>query len=190
VVRTSVQWETEVPDEERPRSPFGTDYQNGKSLRAADASWLRDGRHHRSSARITSTTRWRRNRLLPVDIVCVMRERTQIPRSIIERLSPIQTISASTGGPVNAAIRTSAGSSDATGVFRGFPSGVVPVGPDHRISLGALSWTSARNMWPRATRFDPAAGKHTGGGPPRETLGVLGRGRIGSRVADRPGLSA
>src|SRR5260370_28199537 len=45
-------------------------------------------------------------RLLPFDIVCVMRERTPLPRIVIERLPNLQLIAST--GPVNAAIDVAA----------------------------------------------------------------------------------
>src|SRR6516165_10078841 len=41
-------------------------------------------------------------RLLPFDVVCVMRERTPLPRSVIERLPRLKLIAST--GPRNAAI--------------------------------------------------------------------------------------
>src|SRR5436853_7816297 len=45
-------------------------------------------------------------RLLPFDVVCVMRERTPLPRSVIERLPQLRLIAST--GPRNAAIDISA----------------------------------------------------------------------------------
>jgi phosphoglycerate dehydrogenase-like enzyme len=45
-------------------------------------------------------------RLLPFDIVCVMRERTPLPRIVIERLPNLKLIAST--GPVNAAIDVAA----------------------------------------------------------------------------------
>src|SRR6266436_2725490 len=45
-------------------------------------------------------------RLLPFDVVCVMRERTPLPRSVIERLSRLKLIAST--GPHNAAINVEA----------------------------------------------------------------------------------
>src|SRR5258708_13552757 len=41
-------------------------------------------------------------RLLPFDVVCVMRERTPLPRALLERLPRLKLIAST--GPVNAAI--------------------------------------------------------------------------------------
>src|SRR5882762_8595029 len=77
------------------------DYQNA-ALESADWSMLRDRaditvfQDHVDDADAVVT------RLLPFDIVCVMRERTPLPRSIIERLPNLKLISST--GPVNASI--------------------------------------------------------------------------------------
>src|ERR1700682_3014272 len=45
-------------------------------------------------------------RLLPFDVICVMRERTPLPRTIIERLPHLKLIAST--GPVNASIDVAA----------------------------------------------------------------------------------
>ena len=81
------------------------DYQN-VAFESADWSMLRDRaditvfQDHVDDADGVVT------RLLPFDIVCVMRERTPLPRSIIERLPNLKLISST--GPVNAAIDVAA----------------------------------------------------------------------------------
>ena len=68
------------------------DYQNA-ALESADWSMLRDRaditvfQDHVDDADAVVT------RLLPFDIVCVMRERTPLPRRIIERLPNLKIIS-------------------------------------------------------------------------------------------------
>ena len=47
-------------------------------------------------------------RLLPFDVVCVMRERTPLPRSVIERLPQLKLIGST--GPRNASIDVEAAS--------------------------------------------------------------------------------
>src|SRR6202158_900002 len=57
-------------------------------------------------------------RLLPFDVVCVMRERTPLPRKVIERLPNLKLI-ASTGS-VNASIDVAAaGARGSTAVYTG-----------------------------------------------------------------------
>ncbi|HXY33006.1 MAG TPA: D-2-hydroxyacid dehydrogenase family protein [Planctomycetaceae bacterium] len=121
-------------------------------------------------------------RLLPFDVVCVMRERTPLSRAVIERLPRLKLI-ASTGAR-NASIDVDAAAE------RGIV--VMHTGYDSRAAI-ELTWAlilaSARHVvsenanlraggWQR-TLGDLVSGK---------TLGVLGLGRIGSEVA-RIGLA-
>src|SRR3982074_2170244 len=55
-------------------------------------------------------------RLLPFDVVCVMRERTPLPRNIIERLPNLKLI-ASTGSGNSSIDLTAAGDQGIAGVF-------------------------------------------------------------------------
>src|SRR5579864_3110674 len=83
------------------------DYQNA-ALESADWSMLRDRaditvfQDHVDDADANAVV----TRLLPFDIVCVMRERTPLPRSIIERLPNLKLISST--GSVNASIDVAA----------------------------------------------------------------------------------
>src|SRR6202166_5193858 len=81
------------------------DYQNA-AIESADWSVLRDRAditvyqdHLADSDAVIE-------RLLPFDVVCVMRERTPLPRSVIERLPNLKLIAS--GGPANAAIDVTA----------------------------------------------------------------------------------
>ena len=121
-------------------------------------------------------------RLLPFDVVCVMRERTSLPRSVIERLPRLKLI-ASTGSR-NAAIDVEAATE------RGIV--VAHTGYDARPTIEmtwALILASARqltleNAHVRAGGWQLAVGDGLHG----KTLGVLGLGNIGSEVA-RIGLA-
>src|SRR5499425_3113361 len=53
-------------------------------------------------------------RLRPFDVVCVMRERTPLPRSVIERLPNLKLIAST--GPVNASIDVAAASDNGIAV--------------------------------------------------------------------------
>src|ERR1700724_396928 len=81
------------------------DYQN-VALESADWSVLRDRadivvfQNHLSDPDAVI------ERLLPFDVVCIMRERTPLPRSIIERLPNLKLIAST--GPVNGSIDASA----------------------------------------------------------------------------------
>jgi phosphoglycerate dehydrogenase-like enzyme len=121
-------------------------------------------------------------RLLPFDVVCVMRERTPLPRSVIERLPQLKLI-ASTGSR-NASIDVAAATE------RGIV--VAHTGYDARSTIEmtwALILASARqvaleNAHVRAGGWQLTVGSNLHG----KTLGVLGLGNIGSEVA-RIGLA-
>jgi len=116
-------------------------------------------------------------RLLPFDIVCVMRERTPLPRSIIERLPNLKLISST--GPVNAAIDVAAAADHGVAVSHtGYRST-----PTIEFTW-ALILASARNIVAesnsvRSGGWQTSVGTDLHG----KTLGVLGLGRIGSAVA-------
>ncbi len=116
-------------------------------------------------------------RLLPFDVVCVMRERTPLPRNVIERLPNLKLI-ASTGSG-NASIDVAAAADHGIAmVHTGYRS-------DPTIELTwALILASARHIVAesnsvRSGGWQQMVGADLGG----KTLGVLGLGRIGSQVA-------
>jgi phosphoglycerate dehydrogenase-like enzyme len=116
-------------------------------------------------------------RLLPVDVVCIMRERTPLSRSIIERLPNLKLIAST--GPVNASIDVAAASDHGIAVVHtGYRS-------DPTIELTwALILASARNI---VTESDSVRGggwqRTLGTDLHGKTLSILGLGRIGSQVA-------
>jgi phosphoglycerate dehydrogenase-like enzyme len=116
-------------------------------------------------------------RLLPFDVVCVMRERTQLPRKVIEGLPNLKLI-ASTGSG-NASIDVAAaGDHGIAVVHTGYRS-------DPTIELTwALILASARHIVTesnsvRSGGWQQTVGADLGG----KTLGVLGLGNVGSQVA-------
>ncbi len=116
-------------------------------------------------------------RLLSFDIICVMRERTPLPRNVIERL-PNLKLSASTGRG-NASIDVAAaGDHGIAVVHTGYRS-------DPTIDLTwALILASARNIVAESNSLRSGGWQRTVGTELRgKTLGVLGLGRIGSEVA-------
>ena len=116
-------------------------------------------------------------RLLPFDIVCVMRERTPLPRNIIERLPNLKLI-ASTGF-ANASIDvTAAGDHGIAVVHTAYRS-------DPAIEFTwALILASARNIVTESNSVRSGGWQQTVGTDLRgKTLGVLGLGRVGSQVA-------
>jgi phosphoglycerate dehydrogenase-like enzyme len=121
-------------------------------------------------------------RLLPFEVVCVMRERTPLPRSVIERLPQLKLI-ASTGSR-NAAIDVEAAAE------RGIV--VAHTGYDARPTI-ELTWAlilaSARQVALENAHLRAGGWQLTvGDGLQGKTLGVLGLGNIGSEVA-RIGLA-
>jgi phosphoglycerate dehydrogenase-like enzyme len=121
-------------------------------------------------------------RLLPFDVVCVMRERTPLPRAVIERLPRLKLI-ASTGSR-NAAIDVDAASE------RGIV--VANTGYDGRSTVEmtwALILASARQISTETANLRAGGWQRTvGDGLRGKTLGVVGLGNIGSEVA-RIGLA-
>jgi phosphoglycerate dehydrogenase-like enzyme len=121
-------------------------------------------------------------RLLPFDVVCVMRERTPLPRSVIERLSRLKLIAST--GPRNAAIDVEAAAE------RGIV--VAHTGFDARSTVEmtwALILASARQVALENAHLRAGGWQLTMGDSLRgKTLGLLGLGNIGSEVA-RIGLA-
>jgi len=117
------------------------------------------------------------NRLLPFDVVCVMRERTPLPRSILERLPRLKLIVST--GPKNGSVDHKA--AEERGILI----------KDTRGSLTApieLTWAliqaSMRHVAAEAANLRAGSWQHTVGEELKgQTLGVLGLGRIGSRIA-------
>jgi phosphoglycerate dehydrogenase-like enzyme len=116
-------------------------------------------------------------RLAPFDVVCVMRERTPLTRDVIERLPQLKMIAST--GPFNAAIDVEAAKE--RGIYVSGTGGYV----ESTIELTwALILTTARRIVDEARSvrdggWQTSVGLQLGG----SVLGVLGLGRIGSRVA-------
>ena len=152
------------------------DYQN-VALESADWSVLRDRaeiivfqNHLTDLAAVIE-------RLLPFDLVCLMRERTPLPRSVIERLPNLKLI-ASTGAGNASIDLAAAGDHGIAVVHTGYRS-------DPTIELTwALILASARHLMTESNSVRSGGWQQTVGTDLRgKTLGVLGLGRIGSRVA-------
>jgi phosphoglycerate dehydrogenase-like enzyme len=152
------------------------DYQN-VALESADWSVLRDRadisvfRNHLSEPEAVI------ERLLPFDVVCVMRERTPLPRNLIKRLPNLKLIAST--GPVNASIDVVAAADRGIAVVHtGYTS-------DPTIELTwALILASARNIVTESNSVRSGGWQQTVGIDLRgKTLAVLGLGRIGSQVA-------
>jgi phosphoglycerate dehydrogenase-like enzyme len=116
-------------------------------------------------------------RLLPFDVVCVMRERTPLPRKVIERLPNLKLI-ASTGS-ANASIDVAAaGDHGITVVHTGYRS-------DPTVEFTwALILACARHIVTESNSVRSGGWQQTVGVDLRgKTLGVLGLGNVGSEVA-------
>jgi phosphoglycerate dehydrogenase-like enzyme len=116
-------------------------------------------------------------RLAPFDVIFVMRERTPLPRSIIERLPRLKMIAST--GPFNTSIDMVA--AEERGIHVGTTGGTVA-------STVELTWAlilaGARNLVTESVSireggWQVSVGRELSG----RVLGVLGLGRIGARVA-------
>jgi phosphoglycerate dehydrogenase-like enzyme len=116
-------------------------------------------------------------RLAPFDVVCVMRERTPLPRTVIERLPRLKMIAST--GPFNASIDVAAAKE--RGICVSTTGGFVE-------STVELTWALILNtarrivdecLSVRSGGWQTSVGRQLGGA----VLGVLGLGRIGTRVA-------
>ena len=152
------------------------DYQN-VGLESADWSLLRDRADIAVFRKHLAEPEALIERLLPFDVVCVMRERTPLLRNVIERLPNLKLI-ASTGS-ANASIdMAAAGDRGIAVAHTGYRS-------DPTIELTwALILASARNMVTESNSVRSGGWQQTVGTDLRgKTLGLLGLGRIGSQVA-------
>jgi len=116
-------------------------------------------------------------RLAPFDVVFVMRERTPLPRSIIERLPRLRMIAST--GPFNASIDSDAVAN--AGIHVSTTGGTVA-------STVELTWAlilgASRHLVDERRSVAEGGWQTTVGRElDRRVLGVLGLGRIGSRVA-------
>src|SRR5260370_2673650 len=116
-------------------------------------------------------------RLLPFDVVCVMRERTPLPRNVIERLPNLKLI-ASTGSG-NASIDMAAADHHGIAVvYTGYRS-------DPTIEFTwALTLAAARHIVTESNSVRSGGWQQTVGTDLHgKTSGVLGLGNVGSQVA-------
>jgi phosphoglycerate dehydrogenase-like enzyme len=116
-------------------------------------------------------------RLTPFDVICVMRERTPLPRNILERLPNLKLIAST--GPGNASIDVAAATDHGIAVVHtGYRS-------DPTIEfVWALILACARNIVTESNSVRSGGWQQCIGTDLRgKTLGVLGLGRIGSQVA-------
>jgi len=122
------------------------------------------------------------NRLLPYDILVIMRERTPFPRSLIKRLSNLKLLV--TSGQFNRAIDLSACQE----------SGIVVCGTKPSKNAPAeLAWGLILSLMRRIPQVDRSIrqdkwGDGIGTGLHGKVLGILGLGKLGTQVA-RVGLA-
>ncbi len=116
-------------------------------------------------------------RLLPYQVVCVMRERTPLPRNIVERLPNLRMIAST--GPFNAAIDVAA--AQQRGIHVSTTGGYIEstVELTWALILSAARRIVDETLSVRAGGWQTSVGRQLGGA----VLGVLGLGRIGTRVA-------
>jgi len=152
------------------------DYQN-VALESADWSVLRGRADITAFQDHLDDTDAVIERLLPFDIICVMRERTPLLRNVIERLPNLKFIAST--GPVNASIDVVAAAD------RGIVVSHTGYRSDPTIDLTwALILASARNIVVESNSLRCGGWQRTVGTELRgKTLGVLGLGRVGSEVA-------
>ncbi|MDP9007516.1 MAG: D-2-hydroxyacid dehydrogenase family protein [Pseudomonadota bacterium] len=117
------------------------------------------------------------NRLLPYDIVCVMRERTPLQRGILERLPNLKLIAST--GPRNASVDLEAAAAHGIKVVHTGYFGSPTVELTWALILG-----SARHLAAEAAAVRNGEWQHTiGDDLSGQTLGIIGLGNLGSGVA-------
>ncbi|BCO37116.1 hydroxyacid dehydrogenase [Mycobacterium heckeshornense] len=116
-------------------------------------------------------------RLAPFDVVCVMRERTPLPRAVIERLPRLKMIAST--GPFNASIDVVAAAE--RGIHVSTTGGYIEstVELTWALILAAARRIVDETLSVRAGGWQTSVGRQLGGA----VLGVLGLGRVGTRVA-------
>ncbi len=152
------------------------DYQ-GVALTLADWSTIRDRasvtvfRDHLADPEAVV------ERLLPYDVVCVMRERTPLTRSVIERLPRLKLIAST--GPRNASIDLEAAAARGIRVVHTSYSSTPTVELTWALILAGARHVASENASLRAGGWQRAIGDDLA----NQTLGLIGLGRIGSLVA-------
>src|ERR1700686_5032420 len=145
------------------------DYQNA-AVESADWSLLRDRAEITVFQDHLADPDAVIERLLPFDVVCVMRERTPLPRNVIERLPNLKLIASTGSGNVSIDV-AAAGDHGIAVAHTGYRS-------DPTIELTwALILASARNVVTESNSVRSGGWQQTVGLTlGRKTLGVLGLG--------------
>ncbi|MGB6307113.1 MAG: D-2-hydroxyacid dehydrogenase family protein [Steroidobacteraceae bacterium] len=116
-------------------------------------------------------------RLLPFDIVCVMRERTPLRRNVIERLPKLKLIAST--AKRNASIDTEAAAERGIGVVHTSYTSTPTVELTWALILAGARHLMAENASLRAGGWQRCIGDDLA----QSTLGIIGLGSIGSEVA-------
>jgi phosphoglycerate dehydrogenase-like enzyme len=116
-------------------------------------------------------------RLLPYDIVCVMRERTPLQRGVIDRLPNLKLIAST--GPRNASIDLDAAAAHGIKVVHTGYFGSPTVELTWALILGSARHLTAEAAAVRSGEWQHSVGDDLSG----QTLGILGLGSLGSKVA-------
>jgi phosphoglycerate dehydrogenase-like enzyme len=116
-------------------------------------------------------------RLLPFDVVCVMRERTPLSRNIIERLPTLKLIAST--GKRNASIDTATAAERGITVVHTSYTSTPTVELTWGLILASARHIVAENASLRAGGWQRTVGDDLAD----KTLGILGLGSIGSQVA-------
>jgi hypothetical protein len=116
-------------------------------------------------------------RLQPFDIVCVMRERTPMTRTIIERLPKLRMIAST--GTRNASIDLKAAEERGVPLVHTFYTSAPTIGLTWALILGSARNLVAESMSLRGGGWQQSVGDDMAG----RTLGVLGLGNVGGAVA-------
>jgi len=116
-------------------------------------------------------------RLLPYDIVCVMRERTPLRRDIIERLPQLKMICST--GKRNASIDTAAATERGITVVYTSYTSTPTIEHTWALILASARHIAAESASLRGGGWQTAIGDDMAG----KTLGIIGLGSVGSQVA-------
>jgi phosphoglycerate dehydrogenase-like enzyme len=117
-------------------------------------------------------------RLLPFDIACIMRERTQMTASLLDRLPNLKLIAST--GPRNAAIDLEAAKRKSIEVMHTGYDSTPTIEFTWAMILALAKNVAIENASLRGGGWQTGIGADLHG----KTLGVLGLGNIGSRVAE------
>ena len=116
-------------------------------------------------------------RLTPFDVVCVMRERTPLPREVLQRLPQLKLIAST--GPRNASIDSSAAKELGIAVTATGYKSTPTIELTWALILASVRFIVRENEALRDGLWQKSIGEELSG----KTLGVLGLGNIGGQVA-------